>query len=737
MKDLERRNTKLERLSTQHATEHADDLQKWKDLFMWGVSRGLHERKITALEPNECPLPLPSNVRRLADVWPRNNRYDAIMRKRDKEPSNRNPVPTHKPDSYVPPGGQPLISGAQLTGALADAADNLGRNTKEGPQVTPANVTFSMHTKALQKDAGRIGMPPPPPVKTDKKKGKNSPRKTRQTTLQKDSESRGSSKRSSPAEKRSDSFEPKSKTAKTVPSFYQGQIKLVEKWINATMRTGSLTTPAMRVYCFMPNHGRHPASNARGGNFSMWFTRYSHMFTKEAYDECHVMRSPVMRFDQLTPGKGSYVQDRLGHFYRFCNPTDLSFVPIEGWLHRPLRRPILQEDRSVRLANNSFVNRHYAALTQTPAVVIGRAWWYYLTLTPEYLRVVHCSRDDWEQESSLTFLMQDFVKTAVARFIRKGYMHDGHVPPLPERNDRTRVRKFRWDLLRIITNMAYVLPRRLVITTIRDLCTDIGCRLDQHIPVPGMVNAPSTLVVTKDGWYVWTDMEWQESDDVDICRKDPNYVPFRQDNWNPVLNSHPVPEKWNEEEYLADNGDLRPGAIEKMSRTIMNCVSPHCPELMYRAVVLPPVLQGASADSPAMMPAALKQYEVTNAELGIPRGMVTSWVLPKGDEKAIGPYEKLVPALLNQAFKPVSDDVVDLTAEPNEISDSPVHTTQSASKTVKRRKRQSTKQTKKAEKPDGQSVGKTGAPTPTKGPEGDNRNLFSIEEAKAEAKEEG
>ena len=37
-----------------------------------------------------------------------------------------------------------------------------------------------------------------------------------------------------------------------------------------------------------PNHGRHPASNARGANFSMWFTRYSHMFTKEAYDECHV-----------------------------------------------------------------------------------------------------------------------------------------------------------------------------------------------------------------------------------------------------------------------------------------------------------------------------------------------------------------------------------------------------------------------------------------------------------------
>ena len=74
--------------------------------------------------------------RRLSDVWPRTNRYEAFNRKRDQEPSNRAPNPKYKPASYVPLGGQPLISGAQLTGALAEAAENLGRNTKEGPHVT-------------------------------------------------------------------------------------------------------------------------------------------------------------------------------------------------------------------------------------------------------------------------------------------------------------------------------------------------------------------------------------------------------------------------------------------------------------------------------------------------------------------------------------------------------------------------------------------------------------------------
>ena len=97
----------------------------------------------------------------------------------------------------------------------------------------------------------------------------------------------------------------------------------------------------------------------------------------------------------------------------------------------------------------------------------------------------------------------------------------------------------------------------------------------------------------------------------------------------------------------------------------------------------------------------------------------------------------MAPELLNKAFKPVSEDVVDLTAGPDEISDSPQGTSQSAPKKVGRKKRQTTKQTKKAEKPDGQSVGKTGAQPPTNNPEGETGPSSQSKKRKRKRKKKG
>ena len=131
--------------------------------------------------------------------------------------------------------------------------------------------------------------------------------------------------------------------------------------------------------------------------------------------------------------------------------------------------------------------------------------------------------------------MYEQIKKLVIKCIQRKWMHDGHLPPFPVNGEMGALRQVRIELLTILSTMCYVLQRKFIIYSIRDYCTEMGMRMHYNIPVPGMPNSCDSLVLTSDGWYIWTNTNWDEADYLEIVQNNEHYTPFRQDNHNPMV----------------------------------------------------------------------------------------------------------------------------------------------------------------------------------------------------------
>ena len=455
---------------------------------------------------------------------------------------------------------------------------------------------------------------------------------------------------------RADSGEPTSKVIKMGSIDFVPDIPNIRRWVKVTMKVRDSPYNQMIMYVFMPNYGPNPATNSRKANFSDWYTAYTYVFPQEVYEECTRIASPILRFNQLSPGPGVWVQDELGHFYMYIK--EVPELKKDSWVYSPLRRPQLEDPKDVLKANNAFVNKHFGVLANTPAVVLARAWWYYVTLGIKYLQAANEKPADADYtERMCCKVMHDYIRNLVIKKIKTGKMHDGHFPPFPKDGSIDIIRQWRWSLLRLLSTMVYLYDRRSTVNQIRDLVNESGIRLNQNIPVPGMLNCPPNTLCTSAGWYMWTNTAWTEPTPTAEQQQEGSVIFYRQDNYNPVHNAATAPEVWDQEAFSKPVKDLTTAERIVMGQTLLNPISPFCPEFTCEAVTLPAFCPPISTDGPNDTQSKLKKYWVTPKNLGMHSEGRASWVLPLGHKDALGKYPLLVPNNRITSAAGVSDDV--------------------------------------------------------------------------------
>ena len=59
--------------------EARENEQRWRQLYMWSVSRVRDAKKFVQPTHSEFPLEYPSTVKDINTIWPHTDRYNAIM----------------------------------------------------------------------------------------------------------------------------------------------------------------------------------------------------------------------------------------------------------------------------------------------------------------------------------------------------------------------------------------------------------------------------------------------------------------------------------------------------------------------------------------------------------------------------------------------------------------------------------------------------------------------------------